>query len=486
MSALGVVVPVFDEAGRIDDFVDRLVAFVDGQPPGSRLVFVDDGSGDGTADLLAARTSGHDRVAVLRRPHEGKGAAVAAGIRSLDTPYVAFCDLDLSTPLEGLDAVVDAARRADLLAIASRDLATSRLVRPEGRVREALGRGYNRLLQATVTPGVVDTQCGAKAAARSVWERLLPWCEETGFAWDAEVVAVAMAVGVPVAEVPVAWRHDDRSKIRVGRDGAAMVRATTRILASARRARRAAAAAPAQPGDGGWLAELGREHDRHWWFRSKAALVATALRRTDGPSGVLVDVGAGAGGVTARLGWDPGHAAVLELDAGLAGIARRRHGLPSARSTATELPVADGTAAVICLLDVVEHLDDPDAAVAEAARSLRPGGRLVVTVPAYQWLWSGADETLGHVRRYDRRALLDLVGRHGLEPVVDTFAFSYLLPPVLLVRLLLRRGQEETGLDQGGVLVDRAALVLTSIERRLIGRVRIPFGTSILCVATKP
>ena len=238
MPSFGLVVPLFDEEARFAEYGKLLVDFIAEQPPGSELVFVDDGSTDRTAalveELIEAAAAG--RVRLLRRPHQGKGAAVAAGLASTSADYAGFCDVDLSTPLEHLERVVHAAQRAPVLAIGSRDLATSRLLRAEGRVRETLGKTYNRLLQATLVPGIVDTQCGAKVASRAVWDAVLPHCRETGYAWDAEALAVARAVGVPVQEIPIDWRHDDRSKVNVGKDGVAMVWATARIWRSARRA----------------------------------------------------------------------------------------------------------------------------------------------------------------------------------------------------------------------------------------------------------
>ncbi|HEX5614454.1 MAG TPA: bifunctional glycosyltransferase/class I SAM-dependent methyltransferase [Acidimicrobiia bacterium] len=503
--ALGLVVPVFDEAERLADYGKPLVDFIARQPPGSELVFVDDGSTDGTLlrldELVAAAPSAPVRV--LRRPHLGKGATVAAGLHTLTTPLVGFCDVDLSTPLEELERIVSAAARAHALAIGSRDLTTSHLVRPEGPIREALGRGYNRLLQATVTPGVVDTQCGAKVAPRDVWARLLPHCREVGFAWDAELIAVAQALGVAVVEVPIDWRHDERSKINVGRDGIAMVLATPRIW---RRARRAAATAVAASPPVAVAAPSATAAERrevfddenatilagsdrsHWWFRSKAAFVATALRRTAAPRperGWLVDLGGGAGGVTALLGWPPDRVAVLEGNAALARQARAVHGLAAARSTVDRVPLASGTAEVVCLLDVIEHLHDPLGALREAARLLPPGGRLVVNVPAHPWLWSAADEQLGHVRRYTRRALRAELASAGFTPVVLTHVFSWLVPPVWFRRKVVSGGSAELGLDQTSWAIDRAAMVLTALERSAIGRASLPFGTSILCVATR-
>ena len=504
--SLGLVVPVYDEAERLTDFAKQLVDFAAELAAGSGLLFVDDGSTDGTPDLIDGLIAGTPGVParVLRRPHLGKGAAVTAGLRELRTDLVGFCDLDLSTPLDDLEAIARAAARSGGLAIGSRGLATSTLVRREGPVREALGRVYNRLLQAVMTPGVVDTQCGAKVAPRTVWDALLPHCREPGYAWDAEVVAVAQAVGVAVVEVPVHWRHDDRSKVNVGRDGLAMLAATPRIWRSARRAAAPPAAEPtsrpaavAPPEGADWraqvfddanAAELAGADRSHWWFRSKAALVATALHRTAGPRderGWLVDIGGGAGGVTALLGWPPDRVAVLEGNHALALQAHRTHGLAAVRAAADRAPVAGGAAEAVCLLDVIEHLHDPIAALREAGSVLAPDGRLVVTVPAHTWLWSAADEHLGHVRRYTRRALAMELAAAGFEPVLLTHVFSWLVPPVFLTRKLRSRGSPELGLDKTSFGLDAAAMALTAVERQLLGRVGLPFGTSVLCVAVR-
>ncbi|MBA2496710.1 MAG: glycosyltransferase, partial [Acidimicrobiia bacterium] len=239
--------PVYDERERFAASADALVEFVAAIDGGGELLFVDDGSTDGTPELVDALAADHPDVTIrlLRRAHAGKGAAVVAGLQASAAPLAAFCDLDLATPLGELARIIDVASRADVFAIGSRDVAGARLLRHEGRVRELLGRSYNRLLQATVTPGVLDTQCGAKAARRDVWDAVLPHCRQTGFAWDAEAIAVALALGVTVQEVAIDWAHDGRSKVRVGPDGMRMVLATPAIQRRARLARRVAKAADA-------------------------------------------------------------------------------------------------------------------------------------------------------------------------------------------------------------------------------------------------
>ena len=234
---VGLVVPVYDEVEQVEEFVPALVDFVASLHPGSELIVVDDGSADGTADRVHGLLEGQPGARILRRAHQGKGAAVAAGIKVADAPLIAYCDLDLSTPLADLARICAAADRAPVLAVGSRDLAGSTILRPEGHVREALGRVYNRLIQAAVAPGVVDTQCGAKAASADVWRTLLLHAREQGFAWDAEIIGLAMALGIEVQEVPIEWRHDDRSKVRLLRDGVRMVAATPRIWRRTRRVR---------------------------------------------------------------------------------------------------------------------------------------------------------------------------------------------------------------------------------------------------------
>ena len=223
----------------------------------------------------------------------------------------------------------------------------------------------------------------------------------------------------------------------------------------------------------------------HWWFRSKAAFVSTAIRRTiSDRSGWLVDAGGGAGGVTAMVGWNPDRTLVVEGSATLASEARRRHGFDTARGGVDHLPLADGAVEVVCLLDVIEHLDDPVGALREANRVLAPRGVVIVNVPAHQWLWSASDEVLGHRRRYNRSTLREQLAAAGFEPTIVTHTFSWLVLPVFLKRKLASEGPE-LGLDQTSMLIDFAAMVLTRLERSVVGRASLPLGTSVLAVARR-
>jgi len=235
--SVSLVVPLYNEEERVLEHIGELAAFVGRYGTGSELLLVDDGSVDATVatveKVLAGDASGTTRL--IRRPHAGKGAAVRAGLLEATADHAAFCDVDLATPLDDFARVIAVAEDIEGLALASRGLPESRLEERERRSRELLGRLYNRLLRATIAPGIHDTQCGAKAAPLAVWRVLLERSREDGFAWDAEVVAIAHRLHLPMREVPVEWHHDTRTSVRVIRDGWAMVSAVPRIAWRSRR-----------------------------------------------------------------------------------------------------------------------------------------------------------------------------------------------------------------------------------------------------------
>jgi hypothetical protein len=231
--AVTIVVPVYNESHRFVRFAEPLVEFTLDQPFGSRLVFVDDGSTDGTPDLIDALQRRSpivaSRVRSLRCPHRGKGGTVRAGLMNARTPLAGFCDLDLSTSLPDFNRLIDRAGKSPTLVIASRHVDAARVTRDQGQLRHVLGRAFNAAVRLTLVPGVVDTQCGAKVAQTALWQTMLQFCAEDGFAWDVELIAVAMRLGISVKEVGVTWRHEGGSTVRVARDGTDMLRALLRI-----------------------------------------------------------------------------------------------------------------------------------------------------------------------------------------------------------------------------------------------------------------
>jgi len=178
------------------------------------------------------------------------------------------------------------------------------------------------------------------------------------------------------------------------------------------------------------------EEDRsHWWFRGRLAVILAALRRALPPRRVrLLELGCGSGNVLASLS-EFGEAVGMDGHGDLVAAARAAGLDVRAGHLPDELGVPQGWADVVLLLDVIEHVDDDLATLRAARASVGEAGLLVVTVPAYQWLWSGHDEVLGHRRRYTAAELRAAVERAGFT-VLRVSYFNTLLFPLLLAALI--------------------------------------------------
>lgn len=238
--SLSLVVPLWNEEHRLGATISHYLRLADTVSYPVEVIFSDDGSSDDTLAMLnefVATSSSPTTVRVLSNPHLGKGAAVRNGVRIAANDVVAFCDLDLSVPLREVIRLAELAASKGTLVIGSRERPDSKIVFHQPHIREVLGRLFNRLAQRLVMPGVRDSQCGAKAADRSVWQSLLAASVEDGFAWDVELIALARANHVPVVEQGIEWSNVGGTRVRVGWDGVRMCLALFRIRRRVRKQR---------------------------------------------------------------------------------------------------------------------------------------------------------------------------------------------------------------------------------------------------------
>jgi glycosyltransferase involved in cell wall biosynthesis len=216
---LELIVPAFNEAGRLPDTLRALTGFLNAQAWRSRIVVVDNGSTDDTtAVVVAAAGGGRVETVAIGCARPGKGAAVRRGLSGSGSRFVGFVDADLSTPVRTLTRAMAELRDGAAAAIASRHAPGSRFVHPQSAGRRVGGAVF-RMLARPLLPGVHDTQCGFKIFERVAVQDALNRCHVNGFAFDVELLRQIRKAGGRIVEVPVAWTDDARSTFRPLHDG---------------------------------------------------------------------------------------------------------------------------------------------------------------------------------------------------------------------------------------------------------------------------
>jgi 2-polyprenyl-3-methyl-5-hydroxy-6-metoxy-1,4-benzoquinol methylase len=223
-------------------------------------------------------------------------------------------------------------------------------------------------------------------------------------------------------------------------------------------------------------------HPDYWWYRARSDMLREVVEPRLGTGGLILDVGSSDGPSVAWM-HDHGRRVAIDLD-----LDALRPG--DVCGSALQLPFKDESFDVVTAFDVLEHCEPEAQAMAELTRVVRPGGRIFVAVPAYQWAWTTFDEEIGHYRRYTRRRLVRAVERAGLEVDRATYLFAGTLPIFAAERLARRvkpRSKEEaTQLPGVSPLQERVLLALCRADVRLLGRGNLPFGSSVVAAAVKP
>ncbi len=227
--------------------------------------------------------------------------------------------------------------------------------------------------------------------------------------------------------------------------------------------------------------------DRHWWYAGRRKVLDGTIAALGLPAHArILDAGCGSGRnmvELARYGTVTG----VELSDTSVTLARARDAGEVIEGSVLEMPFADDSFDLAVSLDVIEHLEDDLGALRELRRTVAPGGQLLVTVPAYQWLWSGHDEINHHHRRYTRRSLQRVAEQAGWRQARTTYFNSLLLPAAIVLRVLDRfsRKTTESSLDLWipPKPLNTALEQPLNLEAALIARGgRIPAGLSLMTV----
>src|SRR5947209_9693685 len=209
-----IIIPAYNESERIIATLDRVLAYLDQQQWNAEVVVVNDGSRDNTAQIIQRYAAAHPHVRLLENPgNRGKGYAVRNGMMNARGDLLLFSDADLSSPIEEAPKLFAAISAGADCAIGSRWLRPELQSERQPLHRQVFGRIYNLLLRLILGLDFADTQCGFKAFTRSSAEAIFPRMRIDRWGFDSELLFLAKKDGQRIAEVPVRWAHDDRSKI---------------------------------------------------------------------------------------------------------------------------------------------------------------------------------------------------------------------------------------------------------------------------------
>lgn len=238
--------------------------------------------------------------------------------------------------------------------------------------------------------------------------------------------------------------------------------------------------------------KLFEAEDRYWWFVSRRELAIRLLRHhvSAFDSGRLLDLGCGTGAALGDLAATSTNALIVGADFSEEALEFcRGRGLPNlVHADGQALPFRDNSFRGMIALDIFEHIPDDNTAFAEAFRVLEPGGTIVLSVPAYMSLWGPHDVALMHYRRYRRSEVGRCLREAGFEVKTLSYSIFFLFPVVLAIRLRdkWRRGEPQVRLPQVGSGLNRFLIRLQRFEASLIEKFSLPWGSSVVAVATKP
>jgi len=227
---LSIVIPAYNEEQRLDASLEQIAAYLETENIHAEILVVDDGSTDGTARLAARALTGYEGRVLLNDENRGKGFSVRRGCLEARGRWLLLSDADLSAPIEEYAKLAAAARDHDLdIAFGSRGLPDSVIEVRQNLVREYMGKSFNLLMRRLTGLPFRDTQCGFKLMDRKRVRPIFESMVVDRFAFDVELLFLAVRFGLRVREIPVVWRNEPLSRVSMLSDPLNMLYDVARV-----------------------------------------------------------------------------------------------------------------------------------------------------------------------------------------------------------------------------------------------------------------
>lgn len=236
--------------------------------------------------------------------------------------------------------------------------------------------------------------------------------------------------------------------------------------------------------------EMADSEGAHWWYVARRKILSSIIKKISLPKNArILEIGSGTGGNLEML-FEYGMVDGMEMDTNAVDHANAK--------TSNKFKIYNGSFPddigmlvscydLVCMFDVLEHIDRDEASLACLKNIMKADGKVVITVPAYEWMWSLHDELLHHKRRYVAKKLVEKVKNAGLKVDRLTYYNAILFPLVLIGRGMdkYRGGDKVTGVDTPPMAINKVLEGVFCFERYLLKYFDFPFGVSLMCVLSR-